>query len=183
MLTRGIAHDFNNLLGSILTNAELAETEPAAASSHGEAIQAIKTVAIRASEIVRELMIYSGQEEENLEPVDISWLVNEMLQLLKVSISKHVVLKTDLGKNLPSVRGNRAQIRQVVMNLIINASEAIGESGGVVNVSTSRVNRGPDFKDAMNLPAGDYLQLEVADSGCGMTEEARSQDLRSVLHD
>ena len=136
-LTSGIAHDFNNLLGSVLADAELAELEAAAGSSPAEHIHRIKAVAVRAAEIVRELMIYSGQDQADLGSVDLSRLVEEMLELLKVSISKHAVLKTDLRSNLPAVRGNAAQIRQIVMNLIINASEALGEKDGLIHVATS----------------------------------------------
>lgn len=118
VLTAGIAHDFNNFLGSILAEAELAEAEMAAGSSPDEEVQSIKVVAIRAAEVVRELMIYAGQDKATLEALDISQLVEEMVQLLKVSISKHAALKTDLGKNLPAVLGNATQIRQIVMNLI-----------------------------------------------------------------
>jgi PAS domain S-box-containing protein len=175
VLTSGIAHDFNNLLGSILAEAELAEAELAADASPREEILAIKGVAIRASEIVRELMIYSGQDKANLEPVDVSRLVEEMLGLLKLSISKNAVLNTDLRANLPPVRGNAAQIRQIVMNLIINASEAIGEKDGLIQVITSVVHTRPTvaLEGAATLPEGDYLRLEVSDNGCGMTEETR----------
>ena len=109
-----------------------------------EQIQRIKAVAVRAAEIVRELMIYSGQDQADLGSVDLSRLVEEMLELLKVSISKHAVLKTDLRKNLPAVRGNAAQIRQIVMNLIINASEALGEKDGVIHVTTSLRRQRPE---------------------------------------
>jgi CheY-like chemotaxis protein len=128
-------------------------------------IRSIKAVALRASEIVRELMIYSGQENAILEPVDISRLVDEMLQLLKVSVSKRAVLTTDLGQNLPTIRANAPQIRQVVMNLITNASQAIGERDGMIHVTTERVT----------LPEGDHVRLAVADTGCGMTEETQAR--------
>ena len=178
VLTSGIAHDFNNLLGSILADAELAEAELAAGSSASEELQRIKTVAIRGAEIVRELMIYSGQDKaDRFEPVDVSRLVEEMLALLKVSISKNAVVKADLGKNLPAARGNAPQIRQIVMNLVINASEAIGKRNGVITVTTSRVLVGQDSDTggAPDLPEGDYLRLEVSDTGHGMTEEVRTK--------
>jgi PAS domain S-box-containing protein len=176
VLTRGIAHDFNNLLGSILANAELAEMELTGDSYQGKEIEAIKTVAVRASEIVRELMIYAGQEaEHHPEPVDLSWLVEDMLELLRVSVSKQVVLKPDLGIDILPVLANRAQLRQVVMNLVINAAEAIGGADGVVNVNTSLVKVGRNLKETANLPEGSYVQLEVSDNGCGMTEEARAR--------
>ena len=159
VLSAGIAHDFNNLLGSILAQAELAESNETSGATVAEEIQQIKTVAIRAAEIVRELMIYSGQDKADVDLVDVSQLVEEMLQLLKISISKHAVLKTDLGKGLPAVIGNATQIRQMVMNLILNASEAIGEKDGLINVTTSCVH--------------EFLQLEVSDTGPGMTEDEK----------
>jgi two-component system cell cycle sensor histidine kinase/response regulator CckA len=164
-LAGGVAHDFNNLLGGILAVAEVALTEMAAGMPGFAEIRSIKAVALRASEIVRELMIYSGQENAILEPVDISRLVDEMLQLLRVSISKRVVLTTDLGRNLPAIQANAPQIRQVVMNLITNASEAIGERDGVIHVTSERVT----------LPEGDHVRLAVADTGCGMTEETQAR--------
>jgi two-component system cell cycle sensor histidine kinase/response regulator CckA len=177
VLTSGIAHDFNNLLGSILAEAELAGTELAAGASPSEEIQRIEAVAIRASEIVRELMIYSGQDTANLAPVDVSRLVEEMLELLKVSISKHATLKADLPKNLPVVLGNAPQIRQIVMNLIINASEAIGEKDGEISVATSRFTGNLDLapRGQAGLPDCDYLRLEVSDTGGGLTADVRAK--------
>jgi two-component system, cell cycle sensor histidine kinase and response regulator CckA len=146
--------------------------------SPGEEIARIKSVAIRGSEIVRELMIYAGEDQAlQAEPVDLSQLVEEMLGLMKFSISKQVVLKINLGENLPPVLGNGAQIRQVVMNLVINASEAIGDKVGVIHVSTSHATRGPGSaaSDASNPPTGDSVRLEVSDTGRGMTEEAKAK--------
>jgi PAS domain S-box-containing protein len=165
VLASGIAHDFNNLLGSVLAGADLALADLAPGMPAIEEIQRIKVVALRASEIVRELMIYSGQEPPTLQPVDISSLVEEMLELIKVSISKHAALVTKLGRNLPAVLANPAQIRQVVMNLITNASEAIGQLDGEIRVKTERVT----------LPEGERLRLEVSDTGCGMTAETQAR--------
>jgi PAS domain S-box-containing protein len=178
VLAGGIAHDFNNLLGGILAEAEVIESYLAAGLSPDEEIARIKSVAIRGSEIVRELMIYAGQDQASrVEPVDLSQLVEEMLGLVKVSISKQVVLKIDLGENLPPVLGNGPQIRQVVMNLVINASEAIGDKVGVIHVSTSHATGGPGSvaSDASSPPTGDYVRLDVSDTGHGMTEESKAR--------
>jgi PAS domain S-box-containing protein len=178
VLAGGIAHDFNNLLGGILAEAELVETDLAAGSAARKEIHRIKAAAIRGAEIVRELMIYAGQDQGSLlKPVDLSCLVEEMLELLKVSISKQVVLKINLDQSLPAVWANAPQIRQVVMNLVINASEAIGNKEGVIHVSTSRVTGEPGsiVNNVPNLLTDDYVRLEVADTGCGMTEEARAK--------
>jgi two-component system cell cycle sensor histidine kinase/response regulator CckA len=178
VLAGGIAHDFNNLLGGILAEAELVEADLPPYSSPVEEIQRIKQSALRGSEIVRELMIYAGQNQTAfVEAVDVSRLTEEMLELLKVSISKHAVLRTVLRDNLPAVRGNAAQIRQVVMNLVINASEAIGERQGVISVTTAQVSGSENlaFNGATTLPQGDYVRLQVSDTGCGMTEAVKAK--------
>src|SRR3954470_2694741 len=97
---------------------------------------------MRGAEIVRELLIYAGQDQQVADAVDLSPLVGAMLELLKVSISKDAVLRTHLRDDLPPVWGNAAQIRQIVMNLVINASEAIGDREGVITVRTTQVGGG-----------------------------------------
>ena len=177
MLAGGIAHDFNNLLGGILAVAELAAAELAAGLSPADELQRIMKTSIRGGEIVRQLLIYSGRDKTTaLESVDISLVVEEMLELLKVSISKHVVLKTDLASDLFAVKGNAPQIRQVAMNLIINASEAIGEKDGTISVSSSRVT-GQDLvaQGETGITDDNYVRLTVSDTGVGMTEEMRAK--------
>jgi PAS domain S-box-containing protein len=162
VLAGGIAHDFNNLLGSIHANAEIAEAEGADGSFANEEIQAIKAISIRASEIVRQLMIYAGHESSDSRPVDLSRLVREMLDLIGISISKSAVLKTDLAPDLPTIMGNGPQIQQVVMNLVLNASDALGEAAGVITVTTASV-------------PGDRVRLEVSDTGTGIVREAQAR--------
>ncbi len=175
-LTRGIAHDFNNMVGSILALAELAESDLAELRLPTEEVHEIKEVAIRASEIVRELMIYSGQEEAKLQSVDLSGLVEEMSGLLKTSISKRSLLRLDLCSDLPTVLGNPTQIRQLVMNLAINASQAIGDRDGVIHVKTSPVKGGAFSATGSSRDSKeDYIRLEVSDTGCGMTEEQKAK--------
>ena len=176
-LANGIAHDFNNVLGGILSEAELAEAEMEEGASPFDSIHRIGAAAARGAVIVRELMIYSGQEEAApRELLDLSSLLRQMLELINVSISKHAVVKTDLGEDLV-VMGRVSQIQQVVMNLIINASEAIGGEHGVIQVSTSHIvlSRTSGLTSPENLPSGNYVRLEVSDTGSGMTEEMRAR--------
>jgi two-component system, cell cycle sensor histidine kinase and response regulator CckA len=175
VLANGIAHDFNNLLAGILAEAEVAALHLEDGTSPLAGIRRISLAAGRGAEIVRELMIYAGEENEaSLEPVNLSRLVHEMLELLKISISKHAVLKTDLPQDLPAVLGRASQIRQIVLNLVTNASEAIGDSGGVIEVTTTRASA-PDPDSPPNLPSGDYLNLKVCDTGCGIAEELKEK--------
>src|SRR5581483_5051560 len=137
----------------------------------------IRKLATHASEIVRELLIYSGQDKATLEPVNVSAVVDEMAELLKASISKHAKLETVLVADLPPVLGNATQIRQVIMNLILNASEAIGDKGGMIRIATSKQAVPVRPESTVEQPAEneEYVRLEVADTGRGMTKEARSK--------
>ena len=177
VLTNGIAHDFANLMGTILATAELAETEMDDGVSPTEEIQTIKALAHRAVEIVRGLMIYGGQDRNTFERVDVSQVVREMVALLKSSISKRAILNTHLSDGCPAVWENPTHIRQIVMNLIINASEALGGNDGAITITTSQITRAQELdSDGTAGPqAGDYLRIEVSDTGCGMTEEQRAK--------
>ena len=162
-LTGRIAHDFNNLLGGILVQAELSEDEIAEGASPADSIDRIRKLAVHASDVVRELLIYSGREDATVEPINLSLIVREMTELLKASISKRAKLETDLAADMPVVLGSTTQMRQLVMNLILNASEAIGEREGTIRVTTVK-NMGV---------GGKFVLLKVADTGRGMTAEAR----------
>jgi PAS domain S-box-containing protein len=172
-LASGIAHDFNNLLGSVLVQAEVALSELTTGSNPEEELKSIRNVAMRGSEVVRELMVYAGKESATVELVDVSRIIQEMLEFLKVSVSKHAVLEADLGKNLPPILANAAQLRQIVMNLVTNASDALGDRDGVIRLST-RCVRANDAQFG-HLDEGDYTLLEVADTGCGMTPETQAK--------
>uniref|UniRef100_Q01QG1 histidine kinase n=1 Tax=Solibacter usitatus (strain Ellin6076) TaxID=234267 RepID=Q01QG1_SOLUE len=174
VLAAGIAHDFNNLLGGILASAELISAGgEQGAPLDEESLLRIRTAAIRGGEIVRQLMAYGGEESQAFSSVEIPQLVNEMLELLKISISKRAVLNVDFPAGLPSVRANTAQLRQVVLNLIVNASEALEDTQGVIAITAARVS-GDDYQPAV-LASQDYVSLTVSDSGCGMTEEVQAR--------
>jgi CheY-like chemotaxis protein/two-component sensor histidine kinase len=128
---------------------------------------------IRGSEIVRELMIYAGEGDTVVELVDVSRIVKEMLELLKVSVSKHAVLEADLCKDLPGVSASGARLRQIVMNLLSNASEAIGDRDGVIRVITRSIKVGGDWsqRPTARLGEGDCVLLEVSDTGRGIPLE------------
>jgi PAS domain S-box-containing protein len=176
-LANGIAHDFNNLLGGVLAQAELALSELAAGSRPEEELKAICSVAMSGSEIVRQLMIYTGKECEAPGLVEVARTVEEMVEILKFSISKRAALQIDLDKDLPAIRASGAQFRQIVMNLVINASEAIGDQEGVIRLTGRRVKVGPGRFAWIpeNLAEGDFVLLEVADTGKGMDSDTRAR--------
>jgi signal transduction histidine kinase len=173
----GIAHDFNNLLGAIHAHAELAEVSQEDGRFPGEEIEAIKTVSMRASEIVRRLVIFAGHEKSSFEPLDLSRLAGEMVALLSISIAKGALLQTDLAVGLPSVLGNESQIHQVAMNLVLNASDALGEKRGVIRIATSL--EAEMAADAGSSPGGAlgraFVKLVVSDTCSGISKEAQAR--------
>jgi CheY-like chemotaxis protein len=123
-------------------------------------------------------MAYAGQDQSYIEGVvDVSQLIGEMVELLKVSISKHAVLSTDLAEDLPAISCNASQVRQVVMNLVINTSEAIGQRDGAITITTAHIQTrsDPGPEGTAELPRGDYVQLEVSDTGSGIAEDVRGK--------
>ncbi len=166
VLAAGVAHDFNNLLGAIVASAESAQSELESGSPANEDVSRIRVTALRAAEIVSQMMTFASQENTPATTVDLSSLVAEMLELIKVSIAKGAVLKTELASDLPLVRANAAEIRQVVMNLMINASEALDGKPGCIAVVTAPV------LDGGSAPS---VRLEVQDTGSGMTEDVKAR--------
>jgi PAS domain S-box-containing protein len=161
VLAGGIAHDFNNLLHVVLGNADLARLHIPDDSEAREHLDEVVRATQRAAELTQQLLAYSGRGEvENLH-LDLSSEVREMATLLRTAISKQATLVWDLTDDLPAVCGDPAQIRQVVMNLITNASDALGEAPGTITLRT-----GTDAEGSENgIP---LVFLEVADTGCGM---------------
>ena len=179
LMAAGVAHDFGNLLGSIFAESDLALAELPPESPGRENLERIEGLARHATEIVHLLMDSAGAgvDSEALESVDLSLLVEQILRLLVGSIPKGAEISTDLARNLPAIRGNAAQIGRVVMNLIMNASDALIGQLGTIRVTTGRVRIAPgnDANHFGNPPAVDYIRLRIEDTGCGMSPETRSR--------
>ncbi len=180
VLAGGIAHDFNNILTVILGNASMAAIEqvdnPAAVSS---CLDKIVQSTQRAALLCRQMLTYSGQNPVMVEPTDLSALIREISSLLKMSIDRRVVLAYELCEPAPLVEADAAQIQQVIMNLVINASEAMDGNGGDITMVTRPVNL--DAKGLSGLTVtdevkpGNFILLEVRDSGCGMASATRAR--------
>ena len=175
VLAGEIAHDFNNLLVGILSNADLVlERLPASEPTRGP-VNEIITASRRAADLCRQMLAYSGQGKMITEEVDLHVLITEMSNLLKAAISKNAHIHIDSSTDLPAVRIDATQWRQVVMNLITNASDALGQSKGTITISTgvqhceAELLQSAAMGDA--LAPGEYVTLEVSDTGCGMSSE------------
>ncbi len=179
LLAGGIAHDFNNLLTGILGNASLSRMELPKDSPVLHYMEDIETTTRHAADLCMQMLAYSGRGRFIVDNLSLSALIDDMNHLLQLSISKKAALKFDLQEDLPLVRADSSQIRQIVLNLVINASEAIGNKSGLITVSTGllRAKQGYGSGSAMSpdIAAGDYVSLEVGDNGCGMDEETRSK--------
>jgi PAS domain S-box-containing protein len=179
VLAGGIAHDFNNLLVGVLGNAGMAMLELPEDSPARQAIRDIEISAQRAAELTRQMLAYSGRGRVHVEPIDLSQVVEEMSQLLRRVIAKQAQLSLRLRRGLPAVVADITQIRQIVMNLITNASDALGDQPGTITLETSLVDATPAMLASTYLnealPAGPYICLEVSDTGAGMTRETSTR--------
>ncbi len=179
ILAGGIAHDFNNLLTAIMGNASLAQMQMPESFPARQNIANIEKTSIRAAGLCRQMLAYSGRGQFVVQDVALNSLIEETAQLLNVSINKKITLKFNLASNLPAIKADPSQIQQVIMNLVINASEAIGDNSGVINITTGVVNADQDYLSktylAPSLPGGDYVFLEVSDTGSGMTHEVKAK--------
>lgn len=175
VLAGGIAHDFNNLLTAILGNIDLAVADLSPLSPVRENLAEAEKACRRAAELCKQMLAYSGRGRFMVQALGVNELITEMTHMLEVSISKKAVLRLELAPQLPAVKADVTQLRQIVMNLVINASEAIGDQSGVIRIRTAalecdRPYLSEGWLDA-DLPAGHYVALEVSDTGCGMDKE------------
>lgn len=179
LLAGGIAHDFNNLMTGVLGFASMARFElPQHLPAQGH-LNEIERAARRAAELCRQLLAYAGKGRVSTETLDLNTLVEDVVALLKLTISKKAVLHLELAHALPAINGDPTQLRQVLLNLVLNASDATGARSGLIIVSTGLVRASAEylaeFHGGEPLSEGDYVFLEVRDNGCGMSPETMSQ--------
>ena len=174
VLAGGIAHDFNNILAIIMGYCGLTRLDYDTAEKH---IPQIEIAVERAAGLCRLMLAYAGKATLSVTQIVMWSLVEEVVYMLKTIISQNVEIKTFFPAHVPTIRGDASQLKQVVMNLLLNASEAIGEAQGVVLISLSKAviepgQSGIDYFGNSIAPGG-YLVIEVNDNGCGMNEETR----------
>jgi signal transduction histidine kinase len=176
VLASGIAHDFNNLLAVIVGNSDIIAAEVKGRQLLGHCNSEIQKAAQRASDLVAQMLAYSGGGTFVADAVDLSLLVEGMQYLLRSSVSKKARLEYALATNLPEVAGDAAQLQQVVMNLVTNASDALGENNGEIRIETGMVDADEAYLASLyldeHLAPGRYVYLEIKDTGSGLDEES-----------
>ncbi len=184
LLTGGVAHDFNNLLTTILANAELSRMQMSPDDPRGEALEEIEKAALQAADLTHQMLLFAGKGQFVMERRSLNLIIGEISQLVRASIkNKKITLKLNFTEDLPLIEADSNQIRQVVMNLVANAYEAIGDQEGTVSLSTGLLKADeaylatgrfqPELTPATTGEIGteNFIYLEVRDSGSGMDEE------------
>jgi PAS domain S-box-containing protein len=178
LLAGGIAHDFNNILTAILGGAATARLGlPRESPVHAD-LDIVITAAQRAADLTRQMLAYSGKGQFEVRPIDVSRLVKEIANLLETTIPKKVQMRLELAEGLPAIEADVAQVQQILMNLVINGAEAIGEARGTVLVTTGVQEIDEQYAAnlfASEIKSGRYVFIEVHDTGSGMDDETRAK--------
>lgn len=175
VLAGGIAHDFNNVLATVLGQATLLRRQGNLGDKQDRQIGLIEVAARRASSLCEQMLTYAGKASHETELIDLNKIIKETTELLTASLPKNISLITEFTQPIGAINANSAQIRQVVMNLIINAADAIKPTIGSVTIRTSQLHYLADeFSAAVSpagLAAGDYIVVEFTDTGTGIKPE------------
>jgi len=179
ILAGGIAHDFNNLLTAMLGHLNIAQSRLSPESPAHPALESLERIILRTAELTRQMLAYSGKGRFVVQDRDLNLVIREMLHLLEVSISKKISLRLVLSESPAPIRADAAQIQQVLMNLVTNAADAIGDQEGTIRILTLNSTLDRAYLDQVfqgqELKPGPYVILEVQDSGCGMNPEVLSR--------
>ncbi len=172
VLAGGIAHDFNNLLMGILGSAELIQAELPPESPCIEDVEGIKEAALRGAQLTKQMLAYAGRGPVSLVPINLNEVLNQTRSLLNTALAPSVVLRYELASNIPNVRADGAQIEQLLVALVTNAAEAIGERSGYITVSTGAIEVDDEFRKTMVFPVagqnGCHVFLRIEDTGPGI---------------
>jgi PAS domain S-box-containing protein len=179
VLAGGIAHDFNNLLVGILGNADLALNYLSPESPARDVIEDLSVATKRAAELTRQMLAYSGRGKFEIKRIDLAVLIREISHLLEASISKKAILKYDFCDSTPVIEADASQVRQIIMNLITNASEAMEDKDGIISIATGSIDcinaRASCTHFQGTVEKGLCAFIEVSDTGVGMEEETISK--------
>jgi PAS domain S-box-containing protein len=181
VLAAGVAHDFNNVLTAILGNVSLVRRRLGSLnvdSGLDELLVAAERAGNRAADLVKQLLNYAGKGRREIRPVDICQVTRDALAIVRASVSKKITIRTDVPEDCPSIQADVGQLQQLVLNLVLNAAEAIGDDHGQVFVRV-RVREVPEEElkrlyPGFSLSRRPYTQIEIQDNGVGMDEQTLS---------
>lgn len=182
VLAAGVAHDFNNVLTAILGNVSLVRRRLAGSGKDEESdrlLAAAERACNRAADLVRQLLNYAGKGRREVRAADVCQVTRDALAIVQASVSKKITLRTDIPEKCPTIQADVTQLQQLVLNLVLNGAEAIGDGRGEVTVRL----RVRDVSDAelaeryagFALPRRKYTEIEVSDTGAGMDEKTMQQ--------
>jgi PAS domain S-box-containing protein len=170
-LAAGIAHDFNNILTAILGNAKLALSDLPTGHRAQENLEEINKAAPRATKVVRQILSFSRQEPAKREAIKICGVVEDAIKLLRVGLRANVLLETSIASGMPAIMADSTQVHQIVMNLVTNAADAIGDNQGILKIQLDAVAVDPTMALSLaGLQPGTHIRLSISDNGCGMDE-------------
>jgi PAS domain S-box-containing protein len=179
LLAGGIAHDFNNILTVILGYSYLAKDDSLSDAEYKFSFKKVEDAANRAADLCRQMLTYAGKSPQIQTRVNLWLLVDEVAKMLQAAFKKNVTLKLDMKRDVPEITGDASQIQQIVMNLIINAADAIGDTNGTIRVALSKNVIDGDRSEldtfGKAIQPGTYACLEVTDSGHGMDEKTQKR--------
>jgi PAS domain S-box-containing protein len=170
-LAGGIAHDFNNILSAIMGYVELSMMDMTRKSDVKYNLNEIYKASQRAKEVVRQILTFSRQAEQNRQPLKIDPIVKESIKMLKASLPSTIQIQQDIDPAAGIIEADVTEIHQIIMNLGTNAYHAMSETGGQLDVKVENVDLNAETARRLDIVAGNYLALSVSDTGCGMTPE------------
>lgn len=174
-LAGGVAHDFNNILGSILMYCDLLEDQADSGEEVRDIAHEIRTVSGRGAALTRQLLIFSRKQIMNMKPIDLNELIDSLLKMLHRLIGESVAIVPRLSSDLWKISADSSQIEQVLLNLTINARDAMPD-GGKIFIETSNINLTEDFSTThLNVAPGPHVVLTVTDTGCGMSPDVQDR--------
>ncbi len=173
-LAGGIAHDFNNILGIIMGHASLMERDPGGEEQLMKRIQAINKASQRGASLVKQLLMFARKTETRFEPVQLNETVNEVRKLLGETFPKAIIITIETESSLPPIHADSSQLHQVLVNLCVNARDAM-PAGGMLNLSTERIAGEILRQRIPKATVNDYVHLSVSDSGIGMDKDTQSR--------
>ncbi|MBI2619614.1 MAG: PAS domain S-box protein [Ignavibacteriales bacterium] len=180
-LAGGVAHDFNNILGAVIGYTSLVKKQIDPKSQSGRYLEAIEKSAQRAASLSKQLLSFSHKTHGDIRPVSINNLIEDTIHIISSSFPKRIAVKTEFSESLPPVLGDQNQLGQVIMNLCINARDAIEEprestAEGLLTITTTHFEAGAGFVDVhLSAAPGQYVCITVRDNGAGMTQEVRQR--------